>query len=507
MLPQASPGRIKQVWVGLLVLGALILAVEPAVWLVKTWLDPVYDSHGMYVFGAVAGLFVWSSTSPKRADATEPPLWTYLLLAGTGLIRLAGQLLAVDILGAAALAVDVYAVGRLSGLDQRQRAIDPRWLALLFLFCLPTERVLQRVVGYPLQHISAVGSCGLLSVFFDDLACSGVEMTLAGRHILVDVPCSGARGLVLIASLFCGLAAVGRPGLRGSLTGLSTAGFSALAANVLRVSLLGVGIAHPAWFGGVDVMRQPWHDLVGLGALAVGCLPLIVWFRLLPPEGRGAEPPPASETTADSAAARPSRSHLLGGLVFVLAAIGITLAPGRPVDVSGEVESIHLPATIAGHTRRRQPLSELEQDYYAAWGGAAAKASYGPQSLLVVRTDSPLRHLHSPEECLRGAGWQVESTGITYGRLPGASYRAVSPDGHRWRVRVTYTSSDGRLATSIGEVAWRWLQNPEVRWRAVERIYPADRAPRRVARFEQAVMRALELPSSRSLQRGLPARF
>ncbi|MCK4867788.1 MAG: archaeosortase/exosortase family protein, partial [Alphaproteobacteria bacterium] len=139
-----------------------ILALEPILWLVRTWRDPSYDSQGFLVFLIAAGLFAWSVTS-KRQDSNAPhrrrAVW---LLIATAVIRLAGQVLAINTVGAIALVIDVYAIALLCGLHTRARAVSPGWLALCFAFSLPLERIVQRTIGYGLQNLSADGACIVL---------------------------------------------------------------------------------------------------------------------------------------------------------------------------------------------------------------------------------------------------------------------------------------------------------------------------------------------------------
>jgi hypothetical protein len=38
---------------------------------------------------------------------------------------------------------------------------------------------------------------------------------------------------------------------------------AALVSNTLRIAVLAIGIARPDYFGGADVMAQPWYDPLG----------------------------------------------------------------------------------------------------------------------------------------------------------------------------------------------------------------------------------------------------
>ena len=93
----------------ILALAAIILAIEPAGWLVMTWRDPAYQSDGLLVTVLIAALFLWSLASPLRGDV--PPAKRALpLLAASALVRMAGQLSAINVIGAMTLVVDVYAL-------------------------------------------------------------------------------------------------------------------------------------------------------------------------------------------------------------------------------------------------------------------------------------------------------------------------------------------------------------------------------------------------------------
>ena len=92
---------------GLLIASAL-LALAPIQWLIQSWSDPSYQSDGALIFALMVGLMVWSYRSGKAETRTpEALLLVFLLAAG---VRLAGQLLAINILAALALAIDIFAI-------------------------------------------------------------------------------------------------------------------------------------------------------------------------------------------------------------------------------------------------------------------------------------------------------------------------------------------------------------------------------------------------------------
>ncbi len=52
----------------LFALGVGLLALHPLIWLIKTWINPAYQSYGFLVALLVGGLFLWSVTSPKQSS-------------------------------------------------------------------------------------------------------------------------------------------------------------------------------------------------------------------------------------------------------------------------------------------------------------------------------------------------------------------------------------------------------------------------------------------------------
>ena len=139
-------------------------------------------------------------------------------------------------------------------------------------------------------------------------------------------------------------------------------------------------------------------------------------------------------------------------------------------------------------------LSPLERAYFTRYGGGAARKTYGTFGLLVVDTTTPLRHLHAPDECLRGAGHKVEFISNHRSGLPTALYRSTDPDGRQWRVAVSFFDQAGRTATSVAEAVWQWLRHPGGTWRMVQRVTPWTTPDTERGLWDDVVSRALDIP-------------
>jgi exosortase/archaeosortase family protein len=440
------------------------------------------------------------------------------LLSLTALVRLVGQILGIDIIGALALTVDVYALGLLLGLQRRQRAVSPFWLAILFAFALPLERVMQHTIGYSLQFISAAGACQILGLGTEFVQCQGVRILLAGKDVLVDLPCSGARGLLLLFTLFSALAAITRPTWYYASIGIGITLMAAFIVNVIRIVLLAIGLAYPNTLGGIDVMASPYHDLIGFTALAIGIIPVVLWAMKVAPSqvallsfrtdvGNLIDinkifcftcnfvPKLA---TFNNKTARNAKRKLwqvrLIAFMFIILAIVIVNFPTYPIDVARKIEPPILPTFINNLPAIHVSLSPNEQNFFTQYGGGSAKANYGQFGLLLVSTSAPLRHLHTPMECLGYIGHKVRYVISTFGRIPTAIYHSTDLNGQQWQIRVTFVDENGTMTPYVSEVAWQWLQNRHMTWTMIQRIAPLYTPKNEIEEWDIAVTRALELP-------------
>ena len=463
-------------------LGMLLMAASPIRWLATSWVDPAYDSQGLWVFGLFAAMLCWSLTSPRPLRSARDEKTACILLALTTLVRGIGQVLAVNVIGAGALVIDAYAAALFFGVKYRLRALSPGWLALLFAFSLPLERILQRVGGFGLQQASALGACTLLRGLFPGTTCSGVRILVENHDVLVDLPCSGARMLVLMCILYVALMALLRPRVTDAIVIGVVAVSGTFIANTLRITLLSSLVARPVF--GIDAMAQPWHDMIGLFFLAATALPVILLAGKCSPY-------PEAQPSPMYARGR-SRMTPAAALAFLVAAMIVVALPNKPVDAAVAPEAISLPVVINGAVGEPVLLTEKEKDYFTRFGGLAMKVAYGQNSVLLIQTSSPLRHLHAPDECLRGMGFKVKYAGMSYEPVPTATYLATAPDGRKWRVAVSFYADRNHYAANVAEAVWRWMAHRET-WHALQRITPASLSDTDARRWDNAVFTALDL--------------
>ncbi len=468
------------------ILASSILAYHPLIWLIKSWFDISYQSTGAFYVIGIAVLIAWSASSPVLKTTYHHHQSAVLLLLLSALIRLASQVLAINFIGGIALALDVFAILTLLQMPNRKRSVSAFWLSVLFLFTLPVERILQRILGYPLQEFSAAGACNLLGLMFDDLTCEGVRIQVANQDVLVDLPCSGTVGLMLSMAFMVALNALYRPRLSVAALWFIIAAILSVLGNALRISLLAAGLVHQEALG-IDVMAQPTHDLLGYLTIGLSFLPILIFYN----------PKPVATHSWFKLPKIQLPQYLKSGLgiIFVVFAITIITLPRHAIDVSKKLEPINLPISLNGEFGITQPLAEIEKSYFEQYGGQAQKVKYGPYALTMVHTTSPLRHLHSPDDCLRGLGYQVEFLGTRFSPIPTALYKATGQDGQVWRVSITYASDTGHTTSSIAEAIWLWFKNPKTKWSSIQRITPWEMPNNQRQTYEAAMGASLDMAS------------
>ena len=108
----------------------------------------------------------------------------------------------------------------------------------LLLLSIPVISSLQFYAGYPLRIVTAAGATEMLNLFGSDIARVGTSMSVDGRTVLVDAPCSGVRMLWTGSVLCCVLAAMRDAGWRSTSLALLLVVPVVLIVNGVRAALL-----------------------------------------------------------------------------------------------------------------------------------------------------------------------------------------------------------------------------------------------------------------------------
>jgi exosortase/archaeosortase family protein len=235
-------------------------------WAVRRVADGSDDPLGL---AALAALLLWLVRSRACLRLTPHLAW----LAASAVLTLAATaaLFALPPLAAALLAMLALCAHLGAWLPERA----PR--AALFglgLLALPWIASLQYYAGWPLRAFTAQVSAWLLQSAGIDAHPSGAAMTVAGRLVIVDAPCSGVQMAWLAYFEACSVAAFTVLPQHRFLGRLPLVGLVVLTGNVLRNSVLVALEARPQGLAGA------LHEAIGLLSLA---LVIALVLRLMTP--------------------------------------------------------------------------------------------------------------------------------------------------------------------------------------------------------------------------------
>lgn len=217
---------------------------------------------------ALAALAVVVVKLEPQLRASPKPAW---LIAAMG-TTVAATLVSFHLppLIGALLAALAMAAGLRSFMPSGQAVLPMAGLAVL---ALPVVSSLQFYAGYPLRVLTAQLSTRLLQAAGMVAERSGSSMTVQGRLIVVDAPCSGVQ--MVWMAYFCACAVAAFSGLRDRqlLARLPWVGVLVLAGNVVRNSVL---VALEAQR---EQVSEAVHQGVGLVVLVMVCAAVVAVVR------------------------------------------------------------------------------------------------------------------------------------------------------------------------------------------------------------------------------------
>lgn len=241
--------------------------------LVDVWLLDANYSHGFLILPLSAWL-AWRVVREHPVPETgEPGLGLFTMTVGLGLHAIGVVLRFLPLEWVTWMLILRGTAVTLGGRAWADRFLFPM-LFLTFLFPLPVALTSQLAVA--LQDIVAEISAETLSLFFycyrrgNNIYLAGVE-----QPMFVAQECSGVRQIMAFVALGALFAYLSKTGLARGLVIVALAVPVAIAANVARVILMGLGLITfgPTWF-------STWmHDVPALFTLPLGilCFFVLVW--------------------------------------------------------------------------------------------------------------------------------------------------------------------------------------------------------------------------------------
>lgn len=420
-----------------------------ALWPTWRWMgarmrDGSDDPLGILAIGALA-LLVWTVRGELRA--APRPGWLLCASAGTIAASLLGGG-SVSALVTGLVAVLAWAGGLMAFLPGRTATLPVAGLAVL---ALPVLSSLQFYAGYPLRVATAEAARWLLMPVFD-VVREGSTLTIDGRQVIVDAPCSGVQMVWLGYFTACAVALWAGRGDRGFAARLPAVGLFVLAGNVLRNTLL-------LALEGAGRPLGPWaHGAWGLFLLAAVCggIACVMARGGTADEGRrhasagglGFRNRFVDRVLHKGVFAVAMTSSLLGGGAFAFAD-----AP-RTVPTSNAFQE--WPATWDGAPLRPLALSEVEHRFAQRFPGTIARLTDGTSMFVLRRVDAPTRMLHPAADCYRALGYRIRHARLEHDaqQRMWRCFTASRQGGQTLRVCERIVDAEGNAFTDTS--AWYW---------------------------------------------------
>lgn len=234
-------------------------------WAAARVADGSDDPLGLAALAALAAVVF---RLEPQLRASPKPAWLIAAMGATVAATLANFHLP-PLIGAL-LAALALAAGLRSFMPSGHAVLPMAGLAVL---ALPVVSSLQFYAGYPLRVVTAQLSTWLLQLGGMAAERSGSSMTVQGRLIVVDAPCSGVQMVWMAYFCACAVAAFGGLRDRQLLARLPWVGLLVLAGNVLRNSVL---VALEAQH---EQVSEAVHQGVGLVVLVMVCAAVVTVVR------------------------------------------------------------------------------------------------------------------------------------------------------------------------------------------------------------------------------------
>jgi len=261
-------------WYGLIALAAFVIYVPTFRWLVASWIDDRFYSHGFLV----AGLSVWlllKQIPDFKSAATKPSPWGTPLVA-LGLVLVAAGTIS-DIMSLSGLSLVIVVVGVILSCRGAAAFRAVSFPILYFLFAVPVISAASDASGRvltPMMEFATSATAAFADLIGLHPVRSGTIIRLPGYTMEVVVPCSGMASVVGLMALAALLAYLSDARFWRTVVLILAAVPVALAANIIRLTftaLLGVSF-------GEHVATGFLHELSGictflLGAVLIACIP------------------------------------------------------------------------------------------------------------------------------------------------------------------------------------------------------------------------------------------
>ena len=468
--------RLRIAAIALTVVTFAVLFAQPIANLVQTWWTSPDSGHGLLLVPIAVVLAFRSGVRPEARG--QIALGIAVIVAAVVLRYVAAvaaeAFFARTSVALAAAGLVIYVWGF--------RQLLAWWLPVtLIALALPLPEIVLSSLALPLQTRASQIGAAMLEWRQVPVVLTGNVLRIPGHDLFVTEACSGLRSLAALLSLGVLLGGLMAKHWITRVAIVFIAIPIAVLLNGVRVFLTGflVLFVSPSAAEGFSHMTEGWL----MFAVAFGLLALVTWAavsiekRVL---GR-------RSAVGGQSAASPTRNvpHLTFGRVRLLLpatvmAIGIilTISTTRQTPVELDVPLKTLPLNLAGFYGTDRPVTEEEQrvagmsDYVFRIFARDTTALF---SVYVGYYESQVtgRTIHSPRNCLPGAGWQQVESGRKSLTLDGQTVtvnRYLLANGPSQAVVYYWYQGRGRVAWSEYRVKWDLLRDAAKHGRTEEAL-------------------------------------
>jgi exosortase D (VPLPA-CTERM-specific) len=411
---------------------ALVAAVVPFAKVLggiyNIWnLKPEY-SHGI-IIPVLSAVLIWR----QREELRRLPFtgsWIGLLLIGGGLVlRLVGESTTLETLEHYAFLLVIYGlVLTLTGPVIFRRL----WMPLLILvFAIPLPSVFNNALSLQLQLLSSQLGVWVIRTAGISVLLEGNVIDLGSYQLEVAEACSGLRYLLPLMTLAFIVAYLYRgPTWKRIVIFLSSIPITVLM-NSLRIGLIGITVDR--W--GSSMAEGALHDFEGWVVFMFSTGALVLTAIGLTRVGRSrtkwseafsfASAPAAAAGPVTARAQSVPRSFVAAALLILVGAAADVAMPAPQMIMPARVGFDEFPNKVGEWVGQREQLQSVYldalqlDDYVMANYLDPDGHSVNFYSAYYRKQDAD-RHVHSPQDCIPGGGWEIQ----TFGRRAFDSGRA-----------------------------------------------------------------------------------
>ncbi|MGQ0643821.1 MAG: exosortase C-terminal domain/associated protein EpsI [Gemmatimonadaceae bacterium] len=480
--PERLAPRARVLHVAAIALTAATFAVlfaQPIANLARTWWTSPDAGHGLLL--VPLALFLAYRSGVRPGARGQVALGIAIVVAAVAL-RYVSAVAAEAFFGRASIAI---AAAGLVTYAWGLRQLLAWWLPVaLIALAMPLPEIVLSSLALPLQMKASQIGAVLLESRQVPVVLTGNVVRLPGHDLFVTEACSGLRSLAALLSLgvLLGGLVAKHPITRVAIVAISIP--IAVLLNGIRVFMTGflVLFVSPSAADGFSHMTEGWLMFI----VAFGLLAIVTWLavkiekRFLGQRSdvKGHSAPHATPQTSDLRPQTFGRVRL--ALPATVMAIGVVLIQAAtrqtPIQLSAPLKT--MPLSLAGYLGDERPVTEEEQrvagmsDYVFRVFSRDTSAVF---SVYVGYYESQVtgRTIHSPKNCLPGAGWQQVESGrknLTVNGQTVTVNRYILANGPSQAVVYYWYQGRGRVAWSEYRVKWDLLRDAAKHGRTEEAL-------------------------------------